>query len=103
MTATQTAQAPAAYRRRSSTYVLAFHPHAGWTPEDTLADLIQVAADKGLLLAGSHVHAHRAVLVLRLTSDEHAAETAEALSAECQAPVDGIVTGLGVHRRQVQA
>lgn len=103
MTATQTAPAaPAAYRRRTSTYVLAFRTECpDWTPADLTDELVAAARTLGYTVHGSHVAGRDSCLVLRFPSDEAAVDAAYDLSADVLAPITGIVTGLGVHRRSV--
>jgi hypothetical protein len=87
--------------RATSQYVLAFTAHEGWTLADTLDDLLTVAADSGHIVAGSHNKQGQVSLVLRFPDDDTAVDVAYALSAEVQAPLVGVVTGLGINRRQV--
>jgi hypothetical protein len=87
--------------RRTSQYVGAFLPPAGWDAGDLLDELIQAASDAGLTVQGSHRADGRASLVLRFPDDAAAVTEFHHLSADVHAPLVGIVTGLGVHRRAV--
>lgn len=87
--------------RRTSQYVIAFTAVEGWTLDDTLTELIVVATERGWVVAGSHVKDGLASLVLRFPNHHAAVSAAFDLSAEVHAPLAGIVTGLGVHRREV--
>lgn len=89
--------------RRTSQYVIAFGPITGWTMSDTLDELLTAAHAAGLLVAGSHLKnlSGQASVVLRFPDDAAAVTAAHALSADVQAPLVGVVTGLGVHRREV--
>jgi hypothetical protein len=98
---TTAAPPPAAYRRRTSTYVLAFDRFT-CCAEDTLADLLAACAVRRLTVYGSGWTAGEPVtLNLRLSDDGAAVEAARTLAADVQSGVAGVVTGLGVHRREV--
>lgn len=97
-----TVEAPAAYRRRTSTYVLAFTPRQGWTTTDLTDELVATAGAFGWVLAGAYPDGPNACIVARFPNDHAAVKAAEELSAETLTLVAGIVTGLGVHRRKVQ-
>lgn len=90
-----------ALTRRSSQYVIAFTAVDGWTLGDTLDELLVAAEDLGLIVQGSHIKDGLASLVLRFPNIPAAVSAAFELSAEVHAPLAGIVTGLGVHRREV--
>lgn len=95
MTATQT--------RATSTYVGAYTAAADLTLSETLDELLTAAHDEGLIVQGSHLRGGTASLVLRFRDDEEAVAEFHHLSADVLAPLRGVVTGLGVHRRQVTA
>lgn len=87
--------------RATSQYVGAYLPLAGWDPGDLLDELIQAASTAGLTVQGSHRKDGRVSLVLRFPDDAAAVAEFHHLSADVHAPLVGIVTGLGVHRREV--
>lgn len=89
--------------RRTSLYLGRFGPVTGWTPSDTLDELIAAAAALGLPLSSATTNSGYAEVGVRVGSDEEAEDTLGALSADTAAPLAGIITGLGIHRREVTA
>lgn len=90
--------------RRTSAYIGLFtlDPSRG-TADAQLDDLIASAASLGYAVSAAYRRDGAAGVTLRLPNDHAASDAFRSIATDTYTPLAGVITGVGIHRREVPA